>query len=401
MLHIHIKPNLKKYGLSELDLINYKRKEECFERKQKNKETRRELLVLIVVYVCYCCFYYNSLDKGNDNELITLLAIAFLSIIPSLFISFILNLLLYFFFPISDERQIYSKKDLQVQKYFNDLKFFQEIPSYSYTKRHYCELEKFGFNEWNYTSFILERFINTTFVCWIEEDNLKQQQMVEEKWWINLLPFDFEKEIAGWYEQQGYEAILTSKSGDGGVDVILMKDGRKIYVQCKHYASQVPINVLRELLGVMKSDHIKEGVLACLYGTSGAGYDFDRKNNITILTIKDLVKNIQPKLQSLNVDYNTKLKSYIIASSYYVLHELFETEIDAWSRAKEMSRGLGFICGVLKCEGLYIIVYGFRSKMERLYNRLERIYDTGNNEEIHIKKTQVIRSKKKYLKSYY
>ena len=41
-------------------------------------------------------------------------------------------------------------------------------------------------------------------------------------------------------------------SADGGVDIELMKDGAKWLVQVKHWrAKQVPVEVVRELAGVM------------------------------------------------------------------------------------------------------------------------------------------------------
>ena len=71
---------------------------------------------------------------------------------------------------------------------------------------------------------------------------------------IRRLPWSrFERLIGEFFRRQGYEVQETGRpSGDGGVDLVLTKDGRKHLVQCKQWRAQsVGVTVVRELNGVI------------------------------------------------------------------------------------------------------------------------------------------------------
>src|SRR5205823_3371332 len=55
------------------------------------------------------------------------------------------------------------------------------------------------------------------------------------------------------YRRQGYDVKEMLGSGaDGGVDLLLRKDGHSVVVQCKRWRGKpVPVQVVRELYGVM------------------------------------------------------------------------------------------------------------------------------------------------------
>ena len=81
-------------------------------------------------------------------------------------------------------------------------------------------------------------------------------------------PFKFEEIIAGGYEKEGYEVILTPKSGDKGRDIIATRsDGAgsiRIFDQVKRYAIHrpVPANDVRALIGVINSDdNVSKGII--------------------------------------------------------------------------------------------------------------------------------------------
>ncbi|NLO90597.1 MAG: restriction endonuclease, partial [Elusimicrobia bacterium] len=64
---------------------------------------------------------------------------------------------------------------------------------------------------------------------------------------------DFEVLISEYYKRLGYAVEETGGGGpDGGVDLILRRDGEKTLVQCKHWkAYRIGVSVVRELYGVM------------------------------------------------------------------------------------------------------------------------------------------------------
>jgi restriction system protein len=63
----------------------------------------------------------------------------------------------------------------------------------------------------------------------------------------------FEGLIGEAYRQEGYSVSRPSGSGpDGGIDLVLRKDGNTLLVQCKQWKSwKVGVKVIREMYGVM------------------------------------------------------------------------------------------------------------------------------------------------------
>jgi restriction system protein len=71
---------------------------------------------------------------------------------------------------------------------------------------------------------------------------------------LRKLPWKhFEDVLAETYRRQGYDVVEILGSGaDGGVDLLLRKDGHSVVVQCKRWRDKpVPVQVVRELYGVM------------------------------------------------------------------------------------------------------------------------------------------------------
>jgi restriction system protein len=63
----------------------------------------------------------------------------------------------------------------------------------------------------------------------------------------------FERLIGEAFRRRGFEAQETGgPSADGGVDLVLSKEGKRYFVQCKHWRTQsVGVGVVRELNGVV------------------------------------------------------------------------------------------------------------------------------------------------------
>lgn len=119
----------------------------------------------------------------------------------------------------------------------------------------------------------------------IYKENLRQEQ----RYWFDLDPFEFEKEVAYWFEQQGYNSIVTQKTGDGGVDIIISKGKYKAYVQCKRYkTSKVDRPTLNALYGVVCADKVDQGIVVCLLGITDEANEFAKKVGIKIVTVDEL-----------------------------------------------------------------------------------------------------------------
>jgi len=63
---------------------------------------------------------------------------------------------------------------------------------------------------------------------------------------------EFEMLVGQWFRHQGYVVTETGGVADGGIDLVLNRDGETYLVQCKQWkAFKVGVNIVRELLGVM------------------------------------------------------------------------------------------------------------------------------------------------------
>jgi restriction system protein len=65
-------------------------------------------------------------------------------------------------------------------------------------------------------------------------------------------PRKFEEVVADIFRHLGYSVILTSYSGDNGIDVILSgRDGATIGIQVKRYRNSIKVDKIRELTGAL------------------------------------------------------------------------------------------------------------------------------------------------------
>ena len=96
---------------------------------------------------------------------------------------------------------------------------------------------------------------------------------------------DFEYYVAETFRRQGYSVERTGDpAGDGGVDVILRKDGMITLAQCKHWkAWKVGVRPIRELLGVVTSHGAQNGVLVTSGRFTREAVDFARANRLRLI----------------------------------------------------------------------------------------------------------------------
>jgi len=80
--------------------------------------------------------------------------------------------------------------------------------------------------------------------------------------------FQFEELVALVYQKLGY--AVTRRGGenpDGGIDLIVEKDGQRAAVQCKQWKTwNVGVRNVREFLGAMTHGQIEQGVFITLRG---------------------------------------------------------------------------------------------------------------------------------------
>ncbi|MDP7239044.1 MAG: restriction endonuclease, partial [Candidatus Latescibacteria bacterium] len=115
-----------------------------------------------------------------------------------------------------------------------------------------------------------------------------------------MKPINFEHRVAEMYSKLGCKKEITDKAaGDGGIDIILRKMGKKYLVQCKRYSEKntIKVGVVRELMGVVASENADGGWVVTTSTFTKAAKDFAKKNKILkLIDSSDLMDDMKKSL---------------------------------------------------------------------------------------------------------
>lgn len=114
---------------------------------------------------------------------------------------------------------------------------------------------------------------------------------------------EFEQLVGEGFRVQGYQVIETGGSGpDGGVDLLLSKDGDKFLVQCKQWkAYKVGVEVVRELYGVMAAKGAAGGFVVTSGQFTEPAREFARGRNLKLVDGPVLLQLLQKAQTELHV----------------------------------------------------------------------------------------------------
>lgn len=106
---------------------------------------------------------------------------------------------------------------------------------------------------------------------------------------------EFEQLVGEAFRLRGYSVQENGGGGaDGGVDLVLKKDGEKYFVQCKQWrALRVGVTVIRELYGVMAADGAAGGFVVTCGRFTEEAKAFAKGRNLTLLDGEALEKLIR------------------------------------------------------------------------------------------------------------
>ncbi len=111
----------------------------------------------------------------------------------------------------------------------------------------------------------------------------------------------FEELVAGIFYRNGYKVEITPEKGDGGKDVIAVKNDGSIsiclYIECKHYSPDDPVGVgiVRSVSGVRNHDRVNKAIIVTTSRFTRGARRFaeEEKHLIQLLDVSDLLKMIQ------------------------------------------------------------------------------------------------------------
>ena len=109
---------------------------------------------------------------------------------------------------------------------------------------------------------------------------------------------DFEHLVGEYYRRRGYTVQERGGSSpDGGVDIVISKDGRRTRVQCKHWkVFKVGIAPVRELLGVVTHAGAEGGILVTSGQFTTEAYDFAEQSRIELFDgerVMEMIRSVQ------------------------------------------------------------------------------------------------------------
>lgn len=291
------RPSMESFGITEDDVISYNKYVEDYkklESKREDVESGVSCFLGVIIYIgeLLLLLFVPRPDSTILNGLLSFFVCIFLVFFPGfifiqahIFTFFIrkITLLIFNKEPIKPKRFDMTGIYLNKSKEFSDNEINLRRAYYGIEETDY-DLQKFG--EKCIYSLVDELVSFADFQNGIiYKENIRQEQ----KYWFDLDPFEFEKEVAYWYEQQGYKTQVTQKSCDNGVDIVISKDNYTAYVQCKRYrTAKVDRPTLNALYGVVCANDINQGIVVCLLGITDAAKEFANNVGIKVVTIDDL-----------------------------------------------------------------------------------------------------------------
>jgi len=112
----------------------------------------------------------------------------------------------------------------------------------------------------------------------------------------------FEQLVGEAFRSQGYEVEETGLGGaDGGIDLILRKDGRRVLMQCKQWRQrQVGAKVVREMYGLLAHHRADAVKIACSGTYTRDAEEFAKGKPIELIGGEELLRMVR-EVQSVPV----------------------------------------------------------------------------------------------------
>ncbi len=140
--------------------------------------------------------------------------------------------------------------------------------------------------------------VSAQFLKWRRADNAKAGSSIEG---IRALSWRrFEELVQEAFRREGYRVEPTALGADGGVDLVLRRDGQTIFVQCKAWRSkQVGVERLRELFGVVAAEGADLGTVVTSGSFTKAARDFADGERLRLIDGPELAAMLAPVRQEM------------------------------------------------------------------------------------------------------
>lgn len=110
------------------------------------------------------------------------------------------------------------------------------------------------------------------------------------KYYPKMTPREFEYYCAQILIQHKWVAQVTQASHDQGIDIIAVKKGIRIIIQCKKYSKPVGNFAVQEVAAALAYKNADRGIVVAINGFTSAAVELAECNNILLLDYQDLPK---------------------------------------------------------------------------------------------------------------
>ena len=135
------------------------------------------------------------------------------------------------------------------------------------------------------------------------------ESLNEKMVWMQMSGTEFEEELAKLLKERGFNVQLTKHSGDGGVDIILLRNNIKTIIQCKAHCKPVSAAPLRQLNGVKSEFKAKGLVFASTSGVTKDAREFAERHRIQVWDAETICSIANNKIEV--DDYGTARWRYL------------------------------------------------------------------------------------------
>jgi Zn ribbon nucleic-acid-binding protein len=118
---------------------------------------------------------------------------------------------------------------------------------------------------------------------------------------LALSPGEFERVVEHVFASSGGSVTRTGSSGDGGIDVEVIHQGKLLVVQCKRFRTAVGPGHVRELLGTVNARGADHGILVSTSGFTDGARRFAADHPLTLLDsdgLADLAQTLDPSTRA-------------------------------------------------------------------------------------------------------
>jgi restriction system protein len=121
--------------------------------------------------------------------------------------------------------------------------------------------------------------------------------------------FQFEKLVAAVYEQKGFSVTRSGGANpDGGIDLVISKEGITSAVQCKHWKSwKVGVKQIREFLGALADRGIQNGIFITLQQYTDEAKELAARHHIQLIGESELMH----MLETVNWKFNPAITTIL------------------------------------------------------------------------------------------